>query len=301
MTVLALAGAGGLAWLGGNLAADQVETRTEQAIRQLLEQGGFDWASVETDGLQVRLSGTAPSEVARFRAVAQVGQTIAPGRIDDQIEVAQSDAIAAPGFSVELLRNDEGISLIGLVPAQTDRQAMVRDLSRLTGGKPVTDLLETADYAVPDGWDSALRYGLAALGDLRRSKISIAPGRVAVTAITDSPEARARLEGELRRRKPADVTLVSEINAPRPVITPFTLRFLIDEDGPRFDACSADGDEARDRILAAASAAGAKGIARCQIGLGAPAPAWGMPRWPPSPPSARLAKARSRSAMPMWR
>lgn len=277
-TILALAGAGGLAWLGASVAADVIESRTDDAVTASLHEGGFDWADVETSGLQVRLSGTAPSEVARFRAIAQVGQMVDPGRIDDRIEVASSKAIATPDFSIELLRNDEGISLIGLVPAQTDREALVAELSKLTSGKPVTDLLETADYAVPDGWDSAFRYGLTTLRDLRRAKVSIQAGHVAITAITDSAEARNRLEAELRRRKPSDVSLASEINAPRPVITPFTLRFLIDENGPHFDACSADTEEARTRILAAAAAAGVTGgvtgSADCHLGLGVPSPKW---------------------------
>lgn len=273
-TVLALVAAAGLAWLGAGLAARIVEARSSQAVSEALQQGGFDWASVETDGLQVRLTGTAPSEVARFRAIASVGQAVDPGRIDDRFDVASSETIATPAFSVELLRNDGGISLIGLVPAQTDRKALVDDLSRLTGGKPVTDLLESADYPVPDGWDSALRYGLATLRDLPRAKVSIQPGKVAITAITDSVDARNRLVAELRRRRPSDVALTSEINAPRPVITPFTLRFLIDETGPHFDACSADTEEARERILAAAAAAGLTGSATCQLGLGVPSPKW---------------------------
>jgi OOP family OmpA-OmpF porin len=65
-----------------------------------------------------------------------------------------------------------------------------------------------------------------------------------------------------------------ELSAPRPVITPFTLRFLIDGEGARFDACSADTEAARTRILAAAVAAGAQGKIDCTLGLGVPSPRW---------------------------
>ncbi len=58
------------------------------------------------------------------------------------------------------------------------------------------------------------------------------------------------------------------------MITPFTLRFLIDGNGARFDACSADNERARDRILAAATDAGATRKNACTIGLGVPTPAW---------------------------
>ena len=65
-----------------------------------------------------------------------------------------------------------------------------------------------------------------------------------------------------------------DISAPRPVLTPFTLRFVKDEAGARFDACAADSEAARDRILKAALAAGASVRGTCTIGLGVPTPRW---------------------------
>jgi OOP family OmpA-OmpF porin len=58
------------------------------------------------------------------------------------------------------------------------------------------------------------------------------------------------------------------------VISPFTLRFVIDEAGSRFDACSAYSEEGRVRILTAARAAGLEGKQDCVLGLGAPSPSW---------------------------
>jgi OOP family OmpA-OmpF porin len=78
----------------------------------------------------------------------------------------------------------------------------------------------------------------------------------------------------LLRRAPEGVELALDISAPRPVITPFTLRFVIDETGARFDACSADTEEARARIIEAAQAAGVEGDVACTLGLGVPSPRW---------------------------
>ncbi len=251
-----------------------IEQRSLQDVSLALSAGGYDWTDVATNGLQVQLSGTAPNEVQRFRAITQVAAVVDQSRIVDEMQVARPDAIEPPDFAVELLRNDEGISLIGLVPTETDRLAVVRLLQSETAAPQVTDLLEAADFPVPEGWTEALDYGLRATQLARRAKISVAPGRVAVDAITDSAAEKARLETGLRRIKPKDLVLISKISAPRPVIAPFTLRFLIDEDGPRFDACAAEDDEGRDRILAAARAAGVGGPAGCTIGLGSPSPDW---------------------------
>ncbi|MDZ4136670.1 MAG: hypothetical protein U1D06_13930, partial [Paracoccaceae bacterium] len=117
-------------------------------------------------------------------------------------------------------------------------------------------------------------YGLEGLGMLPRSKISVTADHVTITAISDSEPEKRRLESELARRKPEELRVEINISAPRPVLTPFTLRFVIDEDGARFDACAADTERARDRILAAGVAAGVQGKMPCTIGLGVPTPRW---------------------------
>jgi OmpA-OmpF porin, OOP family len=93
--------------------------------------------------------------------------------------------------------------------------------------------------------------------------------------MTDSAEERRRLEVDLARRVPTGVRLALDISSPRPVITPFNLRFLISDGKGRFDACSADTEEAQARILAAARTAGMEGKGTCTIGLGVPSPNWG--------------------------
>ena len=274
-TVAVIGGAGAACWLGASAAASFIETRSQEDVALALSQNGHDWARVSTDGLRVYLTGTAPTEVDRFRAMTEAASAVDSSRIIDRMTVAAIETLDPPDFEVELLRNDEGIQLIGLVPAATDRLAMVRMLRDETAAPEVTDLLEGADYPVPEGWQAALDFGLRVAQMASRSKISIGPGQVTVTALADSPAERARLETDLEHARPPTVALTTDITAPRPVIAPVTLRFLIDaEGGARFDACAADSDEARQRILAAASRAGAASRTDCTIGLGSPSPDW---------------------------
>ncbi|WP_205962199.1 OmpA family protein [Paracoccus siganidrum] len=273
-TITVLGGAAGLCWMGATAGAVFIERESLAEVRQALNGSGYDWVQVQTDGLQVRLSGTAPTEVERFRAMTQAGTAVDGNRILDEMTVAAADALTPPDFKIELLRNDDGISLIGLVPASMDRGALLRELRGETAAPKITDLLEGADHPVPPLWDEAIRLGLGATQLAQRAKISISPGAVHVTALADSAREKARMESDLRRAAPAGVALSTDISAPRPVIAPFTLRFLIDDDGARFDACSADDEEGRDRILAAAIQAGVPGKPGCTLGLGAPTPVW---------------------------
>ncbi|MCV3270741.1 OmpA family protein [Roseobacter sinensis] len=273
LTVAAFVAAAAAALVAANSSVQLVEDSSEIGVRDALDTNALPWAEVEADGLRVLLTGTAPNEALRFRALSVAGSVVDAARIIDQMEVQAARAIAPPRFSAEVLRNTSGVSIIGLIPDSTDRADMVEGFSAMSD-QPVTDLLETADYPAPEGWEDALAFAITATRNLPRAKISLTAGRVEVTAITNSTEAKAALEKELTRTAPPALQLTLNITAPRPVITPFTLRFVMDGDGARFDACSADTEASGERILAAARAAGLSDPAPCTIGMGVPSPRW---------------------------
>lgn len=263
----------GLSLLAASFAVTKVEEASEFAVRRALDLKGHDWAEVQSDGLRVVLTGTATDEAMRFNALTAAGTEVDTSRVIDEMEVAPTTQLAAPRFSAEILRNDSGISVIGLIPVSEDREVLTDRLRDLDGG-PVSDLMETADYPKPKGWDDAISYAVEALSRLPRAKISASPGLVKITAIADSQQEKERLEQELTRTAPPSLRIGLSISAPRPVITPFTLRYLIDENGGQFDACSAQDEKARDKIIAAAQNAGLTGPYSCTIGLGEPSPRW---------------------------
>lgn len=266
--------AAGLSFFAASRSANWIEERTVAEVERLITLNGFDWARVQADGLQVRMSGIAPDEATRFRALSVIGKVADADRLVDGMRVKDTSQIEPPRFSVELLRNDDGLQLIGLIPAGPDREDMLERVDALEGGLKVTDMLNVGEYEPPKGWARSLNYGLGALEKLPRSKISIAADKVEITAISDSGEEKRRLEKELTQMAPEGLQVVLDISAPRPVITPFTLRFTKNAKGAKFDACSADTLQARSRILRAAEAAGMTGDANCTIGLGVPSPNW---------------------------
>ena len=270
---LTFAAAAVICLVAANFSVRLIEDSSEIGVRDALDEKGMTWAEVEADGLQVLLTGIAPTEVVRFSALTTAGSVVDAARVLDGMGVAAQEALAAPKFSAEILRNESGVSVIGLIPTSTDRDYVIARFSSLEGSNGVTDLLETADYPAPEGWESALEFALSAMSSLPRAKVSVEAERVAITAITNTPQEKARLEQDLRRMAPQQVILQLDIFAPRPVITPFTTRFQITADGASFDACSADTEQAALRIISAAKAAGAENP-RCTVGLGVPTPRW---------------------------
>mgnify|MGYP002654758660 CR=1 FL=1 len=260
-------------------SALMIEGRTQNVVTTRLAEQQIDWITVRSDGLEVHLSGTAPNEAARFRAVNMVGGLVDSSRIRDGLDVTPASAIKAPDFSVQMLRTDDGVQLIGLMPespgeGSMSEEALAEAAGALMPETELTNMLETAGHPATETWGAALSFGLEALKRLPRSKISVTADAVEITAISDSLAQKRRLESDLRALAPSGVRLVMEISAPRPVITPFTLRFVVDAEGARFDSCSADTDRAQTRILAAATAAGLTGRPLCTIGLGTPTPRW---------------------------
>ena len=256
-------------------AANYMQERSRDAAEVALTNAGHDWVDVEADGLLVSLSGTAATEAERFRALRAVAGVVDASRLIDEMQIVAAADVPPPLFSVEMLRNDDGISLIGLVPETMALNPYLDQLDQDTGGVPVADLMEGGDYPIPEGFPATFEFALGALADLPRAKISVTADRVAITAAAASEAERLRVRADLARRASDSFVLALEISAPRPVVTPFTLRFLIDADGARFDACSADTEAARDQILKAAVGAGLKGQAECTLALGVPSPSWG--------------------------
>ena len=262
-----------LSLIAANVSARMIENTSQTAVEKKLRLEGYEWAQVQTDGLQVVLTGTAPDERAQLAAQRAAGHVVDPARVINVMNVVQREAIPDPRFSIEILRNDSGISLIGLVPTAWDKAAFLERLQATAGTGSVADFLEQADYAAPDAWGEAVSFGLTAIGLLPRAKISLAADGVTVTGLADSREQQARFERTLAAAIPSELAVTVDISAPRPVITPFTMRAVLDEGGPRFDACTAETPQGHARILAAARALGISDP-ECTIGLGAPSAAW---------------------------
>jgi OOP family OmpA-OmpF porin len=264
-----------IAGLAARAAVYEVENRSVIAVQEALIDQGHDWATVQGDGLQVILEGQAPSEATRFRSISIAGSVVDASRVIDNMSVKDVDGLTPPIFSIEILRNDSGVSLIGLIPAATDRDALARQIEAIAEGLPVTDLLDAADFPAPDNWRPAMNYAMRALAQLPRSKISVTAGSVVINAIADGPAEKRRLESELARLTPAGISAAVTVSAPRPVITPFTTRFSIEDGVVRLDACAADAEETLQQIVTATVAAGYQGKVNCSLGLGMPSPDWG--------------------------
>src|SRR3712207_1932033 len=115
LAALAFLCAGGLSAVAAQSLVRVVEDRSVDATAVHLKAEGHGWVSVLGDGLQGVLEGEAPSEADRFEAISDAGSVVDPSRVIDNMQVADAAPLAPPDFAVEILRNDAGVSLIGLI------------------------------------------------------------------------------------------------------------------------------------------------------------------------------------------
>ena len=135
--------------VAANFSVTLIEESSEIGVRDALDDAGMTWAEVQADGLQVTLAGIAPTEAIRFKALTTAGSVVDAARVIDEMDVQAQAAIAPPRFSAEVLRNDSGMSIIGLIPATSDRDLTMARFREMTGEDNVADLLEQADYPAP--------------------------------------------------------------------------------------------------------------------------------------------------------
>jgi len=120
----------------------------------------------------------------------------------------------------------------------------------------------------------ALEAGLNALNSLERSKVTIEENQVTISAVANSTEEKAALENQITSDWPESITLSLSISAPRPVISPFVIRYTDIEGQVEMAACSSDTEVNATKIIRAARELGLPETVECDIGLGIPTPDW---------------------------
>jgi len=101
--VLLASGAVG-AYEAARWAVPAFEQHTLARVQAALDRAGADWADAGADGLTLRLTGTAPDELQRIRAVALATEAAGIARIEDGIQVPRPAEAAPPSFRPAVLR-----------------------------------------------------------------------------------------------------------------------------------------------------------------------------------------------------
>ncbi len=263
-----------LSWLIASGVVKRVEADARQQTVTALAAAGQNWAGADPAGMRVVLTGEAPDDAAKFKALEVVGQIIDGARIDDFTTTASSVANTLPEFALEILRSGSDVRLIGLVPSLAGEQSVAELVFSVIGAAPNIDLLDEVAKAAPLLWPETMAFAAQLLPIVDQGTLHITAGRVEVTALAQSDAGRAKLEADLMALQPANVTLTLDIKSPLPIVTPFRFAMSLKDGTVTFRECSAETNEGRARILSAVRRAGAAELPQCNLALGSPSPFW---------------------------
>ena len=250
------------------------EKKTLEAVLKETSDTELSWLEVSTDGARVIVSGFAPDEANRFIATSKISSIINSERIIDQIIVKKQITPSTLEYVLEILRDDNHISVIGFVPTNSQSKKLIAKLKVVAKDFEVRNLLEVSSFPITDAWKKTLDYAIASVELLPNSKISIAKEEIWILALSESIDDKIRIENQLTSLDPGFFKLHLDIQSPRPLIQPFSLRFTMDESGASLDKCSASDEYSKVVILSAMIKLGVDKESNCEIGIGVPAESW---------------------------
>ena len=250
------------------------EKKTLEAVLTETSDTELSWLEVSTDGTRVIVSGFAPDEANRFIATSKISSIINSKRIINQIIVKKQITPSTIEYVLEILRDDNHISVIGFVPTNLQSKKLIAKLKVIAKDLEVRNLLEVSSFPITDAWKKTLDYAIASVELLPNSKISIAKEEIWISALSESIDDKIRIENQLTSLDPGFFKLHLDIQSPRPLIQPFSLRFTMDESGASLDKCSASDEYSKVVILSAMIKLGVDKESDCEIGIGVPAESW---------------------------
>ncbi|MFL2788102.1 MAG: hypothetical protein ACJZ8U_04045, partial [Paracoccaceae bacterium] len=206
------------------------EAKTLRLLEKETSDSELSWLNISIDGTSVLVSGTAPNEAGRFKAITLVSSTINSALITDKIEIKKDIILPKLDYTLELLRDDDDITLLGFLPEAIKIEDLFFDLRTISDRVSINNLSETLNYATLPGWKTTLNFAVDSLRMLTNSKITLKENKILISALSDSFEQGEILRKKLNSLNPGFFELALDIESPRPLIQPFLFRLNRDGD-----------------------------------------------------------------------
>ncbi|GGA93305.1 hypothetical protein GCM10011491_21770 [Brucella endophytica] len=192
-------------WFGAGPVQHDLVSRASAA----LVGNNQPWATVDADGRDLTLRGTAPDETAQA-AATQVASAVPGVRAVDNQSVLPP--LSEP-FTFRAIKTGDGITLTGDVPPGPARMEIVALTERAVPGIRVVDDMSVARGA-PDGFPALVGFALAQLADLKEGEVAVSGVDYSVRGSAAGRDAYERLTAAVAGALPGQGRLASARIAP---------------------------------------------------------------------------------------
>ncbi|NHK26839.1 BON domain-containing protein [Parvularcula flava] len=206
-----------------NMGVEAAEQALREAALASLTEAGVGWANVTMNGQKAVLSGTAPDAEAAEAAATLVRTSVWAGgyvgggitsvdisRVRFETMLDAAPPVAAPFTWSASLADGEGVTLVGFVPDDRVRLALVAEAESLFEG-PVEDLMQVARGAPEGDWTRAASLSLAALSHLETGQVEAHDAEFTLSGLAVDV-ATADLAREPLAAYPTGLTITTAIN-----------------------------------------------------------------------------------------
>ena len=119
-------------------------------------------------------------------------------RITEQIRFPRPDVkIPASGYLMGIVNDGASIDLVGMVPSEAARGALIDAIKARFPGRKVNDKSQVAPGA-PDGWQQCVVAGLSSLPRLKKGKSILTDRKLEVSGNTDDYAASQSVPGDVK-------------------------------------------------------------------------------------------------------
>ena len=108
------------------------EAKTLRLLKKETSDSELSWLNITIDGTSVLVDGIAPNEASRFKAITIVSSVINSALITDRIEIKKDIILPKLNYTLEFLRDDDDITLVGFVPKAVKIEELLYDLRAIS-------------------------------------------------------------------------------------------------------------------------------------------------------------------------
>ncbi|MDA8869929.1 OmpA family protein [Rhizobiaceae bacterium] len=224
----------------------RIQTELSEQASATLAAEGQGWATVEMDGRDAVLRGTAPSETAQADA-----QAIADATYDIRVVADGSELLAAQApYTLTAERSGNTVALTGFVPDEATRATILANAQTRFPDASIDDQMVLARGA-PDGLPALADFGFAQLSGIDEGRFALSDQAMSFSGQARDRELFDGINAELSSNLPAGA-LLAENGVTVPNVSPYTLLAERNADGVVLSGY-VPSEEARAALLANAT------------------------------------------------
>ena len=252
-----------------------IESKSKIHLKSVLNEAGYSWAEIDTDGLQLFIHGNAPADSERIGAVKLVRSLVAPQRLIDNISTVESTEAKQKAINLKILKSIGKVFIIGNFPEGSDPLDFEEMLKkRLSSNEEYRIIFDQTDLTPTVNWEVTTSYALSLVDVIEIGKIETDGERLFVEGIASDKLHDEKLIENIKSRAPLNMPVEIFFHQPRELISPFTFQIEIKNGLLQYSNCVVADEASKIQITEVAKKLNATALQECLVGLGEPSPRW---------------------------